>query len=132
MTKEGSIIKVALVENDETVRESLSDMLTYDGAYEVIDSATTIEGATELFDKLAKEDIADLVLVDIGLDDGNLPLEYVKSLAEKLPFTHVVVSSAGYNEGLKGSSVSIIKKTNLNNIREYIPRIEAGEIFQEP
>ena len=56
--------KILLIDDDEDLREALSEQLLMTGEFDVFEGATGVEGLER-----AKEDTYDLILLDVGLPD---------------------------------------------------------------
>lgn len=67
-------LQVALVEDHEIVRAGIAELLTRDGLIEIVASVATVSELTSL------DVSADLVVLDLRLEDGSIPVNNVEAI----------------------------------------------------
>ncbi len=130
------IIKLAFVEDDLIVHESLLTLFSYNKAFEVVLAAKSVE---ELLQGISKNGIInlDIVLMDIGLP-GKSGLEGIIPLKEKLPGVDVVMFTT-YEEEDKiftalcnGASSYISKRSSLAELVAALFIVYRGGSYMSP
>lgn len=121
------IIKVVIIEDDETIRTGYSYLINNHPGYKVINAYYSAEEAL----KHAKEDSPDVVLLDIGLPGIN-GIEAIPKLKNLLPDIHIVVLTVYDSETnifdalTKGASGYLTKNISSEKIIASIDEVMNG------
>ncbi len=128
------MLKIALVEDDETLRNSMESILNLSCGYEIIYSFSNAESLLSELNLGLKPDI---ILLDILLP-GMSGIEAIPHIKEMLPNVYIVMSSVledsdSIYESLKAGSVGYITKDMfLGDIKETIAIIANGGSIMSP
>ncbi len=128
-TSQDQVIKLVLVDDHTLFRQGLLKLLTQSASnnYEVIFDAS---GANEMMEKMEKKNPPDIILMDIGMDDGD-GFEGVNWLRQYYPEVKVLVISMINTEdamlrmlrmGVKGYLTKDIEASDLHNAIEAISK----------
>lgn len=123
------MIKVAIVEDDKGIRQSLEWLLESTPEFECVASCGSTEEALPVLQKAAP----DVVLMDINLPDRS-GIECTARLKELLPSVQVVMitvyddSEKVFNALRAGASGYILKRASPERITQAIREVHAGGI----
>jgi two-component system nitrate/nitrite response regulator NarL len=126
MTK---IIKVLVVDDHHLFREGLSSMFSKEPDFTVVGEAATMEEAVSI----AKARNPDLVLMDVGLPDGD-GLEAMDRILEFRPITRVVFLTVNESEEIafaalrQGAKGYLIKDIDTQKLLVALRATERGEL----
>ncbi|MGW8143710.1 MAG: response regulator [Anaerolineales bacterium] len=123
------MITVSMIEDHQILVDSLSLMLRYEEDIDFLGSASSIaEGLT-----LVKETTPDVLLLDVGLPDGN-GLDLIPEVNTNSPDTSIVVLTSLSDEATlmrvidSGISGFVSKNSELSELMETIRKAADGEI----
>lgn len=127
-------IKIAIVEDDKTINNSLKMAIDMQVMMELSFNAFSVEEALE---KLEAKDKPDIILLDIGLPGMN-GIEGIPYIKKKSPDTDVIMLTT-YDESDKifdslcaGACSYLSKKVSLKVIMEAIFVVNRGGSFMSP
>ena len=131
-------IKIAIVEDDTIIKESLVSFLAESPGMEISVATTSVEDFLKTFQsKNATNEAIDIVLLDIGLP-GMSGLEGIRHIKQLLPKVNIIMFTT-YEEEDKifkalcaGAVAYISKRTPLNKIEEAIHTIYSGGSYMSP
>jgi DNA-binding NarL/FixJ family response regulator len=123
------MITVSMIEDHQILVDSLSLMLRYEDDIDFLGSASSVaEGLT-----LIKESTPDVLLLDVGLPDGN-GLDLIPEVNTNSPNTSIVVLTSLSDEATlmrvidSGISGFVSKNSELSELMETIRKAADGEI----
>jgi len=123
------MITVAMLEDHQILVDSLSLMLRYEADFEFLGSASTISNGQ----RLIKETTPDVLLLDVGLPDGN-GLDLIPEVNRISPETNIIVLTSLSDEATlmrvidSGISGFVSKNSQLSDLLETIRKAADGEI----
>lgn len=123
------MITVAMIEDHQILVDSLSLMLRYESDIDFLGSASSISNGHNLI----KETTPDVLLLDVGLPDGN-GLDLIPEVNEISPDTNIVVLTSLSDEATlmrvvdSGISGFVSKNSELSELMETIRKAAEGEI----
>ena len=123
------MITVAMIEDHQILVDSLSLMLRYESDIEFLGSAATLGKGRQLLEKTAP----DVLLLDVGLPDGN-GLDLIPEVNQISPETNIVVLTSLTDETTlmrvidSGISGFVSKDSQLSELLETIRKASEGEI----
>ncbi len=127
-------IKVAIIEDDKTINNSLKMSIDMQVMMELVFSAFSVEDGLE---ELAKGKEVDILLLDIGLP-GMSGLEGIPILKKKYPSLDIIMLTT-YDESetifkalCSGACSYLSKKVSLKVIMESIFTVARGGSFMSP
>lgn len=130
-------IRLAIIEDDLVIRESLEAYLGAHPALQFSVVAGSVEDFFELVEKPARPPQIDLLLLDIGLP-GMSGIEGIRHIRQKYPDTDIVMLTT-FEEDDKifkslcsGACSYIAKRTPLATIQEAVFTIHRGGSFMSP
>ena len=123
-------IRVAIVEDHKSVAEGFERLINDSENVRVIGKAYNITGCRELL----KAVLPDIVLLDVGLPDGN-GIDLCHEIKEKYPQVKILILT-GYNDLYTisramdaGADGYVLKSSMLDEILEGICTVASGERF---
>ena len=127
--------KVLIVEDHESMRDSLKTALAAEGGYEVVGELPSADFAELYCEKLAP----DLVLMDVCTDGGASGISATKTLHERWPELRIIVMT-GFDEvsylpraKAAGAKGFVYKSRSLGFFMDVVRKVMAGEeCFPEP
>ena len=129
-------IKLAIVEDDPVIRESLENYLGINPAIQIELIAESVEDFLDLLKAKPKNEI-DLLLLDVGLP-GMTGIEGIRHIRQLCPDTDIVMLTT-FEEDDKifkalcaGACSYITKRTSLAKIQEAIFIIHRGGSYMSP
>ena len=129
-------IKLALIEDEPVVRESVQSYLSANPAVTIQLTAASVEAALQHLQNPRNRDI-NLILLDIGLP-GMSGLEGIRHLRQKLPEADIVMLTT-FEEDDKifkalcaGACSYISKRTSLAKIQEALFVVHRGGSYMSP
>lgn len=130
------MIKIGIVEDDKTIRQSLQQCIALYANCELSFAVDSVEAALEeLSDPLGHG--ADIVLLDIGLP-GMTGLQGIPHIKHKLPNVDIIMLTT-YDDTerifealTKGARSYISKKTSLKVIMEAVTTVYRGGSYMSP
>jgi DNA-binding NarL/FixJ family response regulator len=123
------MITVSMIEDHQILVDSLSLMLRYESDIDFLGSASSISNGHNLI----KETTPDVLLLDVGLPDGN-GLDLIPEVNEISPDTNIVVLTSLSDEATlmrvvdSGISGFVSKNSELSELMETIRKAAEGEI----
>jgi DNA-binding NarL/FixJ family response regulator len=123
------MISVAIIEDHQILVDSLGLMLRYEPDMEFLGAASSLKDG----EVLVGNSIPDVLLLDIGLPDGN-GLDLVPEINTTSPDTHIVVLTSLSDEATlmrvidSGISGFVSKNSQLSELLETIRKAADGEI----
>jgi DNA-binding NarL/FixJ family response regulator len=123
------MITVAMIEDHQILVDSLSLMLRYESDIDFLGSASSITNGHNLI----KDTTPDVLLLDVGLPDGN-GLDLVPEVNQVSPETNIVVLTSLSDEATlmrvidSGISGFVSKNSELSELMETIRKAADGEI----
>ena len=123
------MISVAMIEDHQILVDSLSLMLRYESDIEFLGSASSVSNGHNLI----KETTPDVLLLDVGLPDGN-GLDLIPEVNQVSPETNIVVLTSLSDETTlmrvidSGISGFVSKNSGLSELMETIRKAADGEI----
>ena len=123
------MITVAMLEDHQILVDSLSLMLRYESDFEFLGSASTISNGQ----RLIRETTPDVLLLDVGLPDGN-GLDLIPEVNRISPETNIIVLTSLSDEATlmrvidSGISGFVSKNSQLSDLLETIRKAADGEI----
>jgi len=127
MTTNEDIIRIVIIEDDDTIRESYSYLLGSEPGFYVSGSYASYEQARE---KIAT-DAPDVILLDVQLP-GMRGVDAIPSLKKLLPDVHVVILTVYESEEIiftalkNGAAGYLTKHTSAGKISEFIKEVMRG------
>ena len=128
------MIKVAIVEDDTTIRETIC---TYLGSQTGITCGMACESVESLLHTLDKKDLPDIILMDIGLP-GMSGISGIKIIKDKYPEINTIMLTV-YNDAHKvfqslcaGATGYLLKNAPFADIKEAIEMVHAGGATMSP
>jgi len=127
MTTSEDIIRIVIVEDDDTIRESYSYLLGSEPGFEISGSYASYEQARE---KIAA-DTPDVILLDVQLP-GIRGVDAIPALKALLPDVHIVILTVYETEEIiftalkNGAAGYITKHTHAGKIGEFIKEVIHG------
>ena len=129
-------IRLAIIEDDPIIRESLEVFLGANNAIEIVFIAESVEDFLNAL-KVTRKPKVDLLLLDIGLP-GISGLEGIKPIKRKLPEMEIIMLTTYEEEekifkALCAGAVSYLsKRTPLPTIQEALFTIHRGGSYMSP
>lgn len=123
------MITVSMIEDHQILVDSLSLMLRYESDIDFLGSASSISNGHNLI----KETTPDVLLLDVGLPDGN-GLDLIPEINAISPDTNIVVLTSLSDETTlmrvidSGISGFVSKNSELSELMETIRKAAEGEI----
>ena len=123
------MISVAIIEDHQILVDSLGLMLRYEPDMEFLGAASSLKDG----EVLVGNSIPDVLLLDIGLPDGN-GLDLIPEINTTSPDTHIVVLTSLSDEATlmrvidSGISGFVSKNSQLSELLETIRKAADGEI----
>ncbi|UCD43515.1 MAG: response regulator transcription factor [Chloroflexota bacterium] len=123
------MITVSMIEDHQILVDSLSLMLRYESDIDFLGSASSISNGHNLI----KETTPDVLLLDVGLPDGN-GLDLIPEINAISPDTNIVVLTSLSDETTlmrvidSGISGFVSKNSELSELMETIRKAADGEI----
>jgi DNA-binding NarL/FixJ family response regulator len=123
------MISVAMIEDHQILVDSLSLMLRYESDIDFLGSASSVSNGHNLI----KETTPDVLLLDVGLPDGN-GLDLIPEVNEVSPETNIVVLTSLSDEATlmrvidSGISGFVSKNSELSELMSTIRKAADGEI----
>ena len=123
------MITVSMIEDHQILVDSLSLMLRYESDIDFLGSASSISNGHNLI----KETTPDVLLLDVGLPDGN-GLDLIPEINAISPETNIVVLTSLSDETTlmrvidSGISGFVSKNSELSELMETIRKAADGEI----
>lgn len=119
--------RIAIVEDDPTVREHFIEIISDQDGLDLAGIAPTLGKARDLLDQSQKPD---LVLLDIGLPDGS-GLDFIPEIRERCDAKILIVTSFGDRETVVGAIRAgadgyLLKDSNVTQILDGIEATLAG------
>lgn len=129
------MIKILIVEDHESMRQSIRTIFERSGDFEIIGDIANAEFAENYCENL----LPDLVLMDVCTEDGASGLLAAKKISEKYPEIKVIIMTA-FNEVSyiprakeAGAHAFIFKSESLDYFMEVAKGVMKGEkYFPEP
>jgi DNA-binding NarL/FixJ family response regulator len=122
------MINVAIVEDDEEIREGIRKYLNAQKDFSCIMAEASVEA---LLPQLQEDDLPEVVLMDIGLP-GMSGIEGIRILKQKYPGIDFIVLTIYHDshkifEALRaGASGYLLKNTPLSEIKEALLQVSSG------
>ena len=129
-------IKLAVVEDDPVIKESLETLFNMNRAIDLKIAAGSVELFMDAFEKLNAEDIG-MVLLDIGLP-GMSGLDGIAKIKTKFPEVDIVMFTTFEEEDkifkalCNGACSYITKRTSLMKLTEALFTIHRGGSYMSP
>ena len=129
-------IKLAVVEDDPVIKESLETLFNMNRAIDLKIAAGSVELFMDAFEKLNAEDIG-MVLLDIGLP-GMSGLDGIAKIKTKFPEVVIVMFTTFEEEDkifkalCNGACSYITKRTSLMKLTEALFTIHRGGSYMSP
>jgi DNA-binding NarL/FixJ family response regulator len=123
------MITVSMIEDHQILVDSLSLMLRYESDIDFLGSASSVTKGHNLI----KETTPDVLLLDVGLPDGN-GLDLIPEVNQISPDTNIVVLTSLSDEATlmrvidSGISGFVSKNSELSELMETIRKAAEGEI----
>lgn len=123
------MITVSMIEDHQILVDSLSLMLRYESDIDFLGSASSLSKGQNLI----KETTPDVLLLDVGLPDGN-GLDLIPEVNQISPNTNIVVLTSLSDEATlmrvidSGISGFVSKNSELSELMETIRKAADGEI----
>lgn len=123
------MITVSMIEDHQILVDSLSLMLRYESDIDFLGSASSLSKGQNLI----KETTPDVLLLDVGLPDGN-GLDLIPEVNQISPDTNIVVLTSLSDEATlmrvidSGISGFVSKNSELSELMETIRKAADGEI----
>jgi DNA-binding NarL/FixJ family response regulator len=123
------MITVSMIEDHQILVDSLSLMLRYESDIDFLGSASSISKGHSLI----KETTPDVLLLDVGLPDGN-GLDLIPEVNQISPETNIVVLTSMSDEATlmrvvdSGISGFVSKNSELSELMETIRKAADGDI----
>ena len=129
-------IKLAIVEDDPVIKESLELFMQEHPTIKIVTSVTSVEAFLEKAQSPLKPNI-DVMLLDIGLP-GMTGIQGIYHIRQKYPDTDIIMLTTFeeddkiYNALCAGACSYISKRTPLVKIREAIFTVAQGGSYMSP
>lgn len=129
-------LKLAIIEDDPVIVESLRDFLTINPGVELKLVANSVEECLSQLILPSKQDI-NIVLLDIGLP-GMSGLQGIRHIRQKLPAADIIMLTTFEEQDIifkalcAGACSYISKRTSLVKIREAIFTVHQGGSYMSP
>ena len=130
-------IHLAIIEDDEMVREGLEDYLGDNPRLQLGPISDSVEGFLEQIDNSLEKPHIDLMLLDIGLP-GMSGIQGIRHIRQKLPDTDIIMLTT-YEESDKifkalcaGACSYMTKRASLAEIEEAIMIVYKGGSYMSP
>lgn len=129
-------IKLAIVEDDPTIKESLEAIMEEHPSIQIVMSETSVEAFLEKSKSLIKPDV-DILLLDIGLP-GMTGIQGINPIRRKHPNIDIIMLTTFeedekiYNALCAGACSYISKRTPLLKIREAVFIVSQGGSYMSP
>lgn len=129
-------IKIAIVEDEKAIRESLHTFLGEHPDFEVLTAAASVESFLQ-FLKDNLKDIPDIILLDIQLP-GMTGVEGISWIKKKVPSSEIIMLTTFedvesiFNALREGACSYLSKRTSLVGIREAILVVSRGGSYMSP
>ena len=123
------MIRVAVIEDHRVLIEALEMMFSSEGEFDFVGAATNIEGGLNL----VKEAQPDVLLLDVGLPDGD-GLDLVPEITNSSPDTQIVIMTGLADDNLllraidTGVSGFVSKDCSLADLLSTVREVSNGEI----
>ena len=128
------MIKIAIVEDDITIRDTIC---TYLGSQSGLTCGMVYESVEALLHVLNKDDLPDVILMDIGLP-GMSGISGIKIVKEKFPEINIIMLTI-YNDSHKvfqslcaGATGYLLKNSPFAEIKEAVEMVHAGGATMSP
>ena len=128
------MIKIAIVEDDITIRDTIC---TYLGSQSGLTCRMVYESVEALLHVLNKDDLPDVILMDIGLP-GMSGISGIKIVKEKFPEINIIMLTI-YNDSHKvfqslcaGATGYLLKNSPFAEIKEAIEMVHIGGATMSP
>jgi len=128
------MIKIAIIEDDTFIRESLKEYFSSVPDMECI----LAKGSVESFiHNLNKNNIPDIILMDIGLP-GMSGISGIRLIKQQYPEINIIMLTVYFNSEkifsslCSGASGYLLKNTPFNEIKQAIETVYAGGSFMSP
>lgn len=129
------MIRLALIEDDLLIQESLNDFFNAQNNIDFISSSTSVEHFLESIQSLKKK--PHIILLDINLS-GISGIEGIPLLLNKLPDTNIIMlttfedNDSIFKALCAGACSYLSKKTSLIKILEAVEVVQAGGSYMSP
>ena len=126
-------IQLSIIEDEETVRESLADFLDAQADFEILSVAESVEA----FLTLQRETAPQILLLDINLP-GMSGLEGIHLIQKKHPYLDIIMLTSFEEEehvfeALRRGAVGYLsKRSPLTMVQDAIHTVAAGGSFMSP
>jgi len=128
------MIKIAIVEDDTTIRETICSYL---GSQSGLTCGMAYESVEALLHVLTKDDLPDVILMDIGLP-GMSGISGIKIIKDKFPGINIIMLTV-YNDSHKvfqslcaGATGYLLKNSPFAEIKEAIEMVHTGGATMSP
>jgi DNA-binding NarL/FixJ family response regulator len=127
-------IKLALVEDETLIRESLLGLFATNPQFVVVRSASTVEAFLET----PLREIPDVMLLDIGLQGGMSGLNGIRAIKEVLPRVEIIMLTTFeepdyiFKALCAGASGYLTKRSSFPKIVEAVEAVHHGGSFMSP
>lgn len=129
-------IKIAIIEDEKTIRESLHLFLGEHPGFEVLMAAGSVEAFLQFLKENSK-DHPDIILLDIQLP-GMTGVEGISWIKEKVPLAEIIMLTTFedvesiFSALREGACSYLSKRTSLSSIREAILVVSRGGSYMSP
>lgn len=129
-------IKLAIIEDDPIIKESLETFMSVDPSIRITTAATSVELFLEKAQSLDKP-LVDVLLLDIGLP-GMSGIQGIYHIRQKYPDADIIMLTTFeeddtiYDALCAGACSYISKRTPLTKIREAIFTVARGGSYMSP
>ncbi len=127
-------VKIAIVEDDNSIRENITEFLNSQSDYECVISASSLE---QYFEKASTAPTQDVILMDVGLP-GMTGIEGTRIIKEESPETDIVIFTV-YEEPKRifdalcaGASGYLLKSTPFRELLTYLETLRMGGAPMSP
>ena len=128
------MISIAIVEDDNTIRDTICSYLNAQAGLRCDMACESVESLLHFLDK---QDLPDIILMDIGLP-GMSGISGIKIIKEKFPDINIIMLTV-YNDAHKvfqslcaGATGYLLKNAPFADIREAIEMVHAGGASMSP
>lgn len=129
-----TMIKIGIVEDERMVLDSLIGLFTADDRFEVLETATNVEGYIARGHRYKP----DVVLLDIGLGAGMSGLEGIRPIKKRFPKCEIIMLTTFddadriFKALCAGATAYLTKHTPFDKIIEAIITVNAGGSYMSP